>query len=187
MLWSGLIRSNERQIYIGLSGAREFDLGLLGGVLEPLQREAILAQINAVLFAEFVGQVVDDPLVEILTAQEGIAVGRFDLENAVADLENRNVERASAKVIEGELAASLLFESVSKRGCGGLVDDTQYFKTSNPAGVLCCLTLGIVEIGRHRDHRLRHGVAEVGFCRFLHFGENEGADLARAVLLASDF
>src|SRR4030081_4023720 len=141
---SGLIRGNERQIHIGMSRAREFDLGLLGGVHEPLQRKAILAQIDAILFAEFVGKIVDDPLVEILTAEEGIAVGRFDLEHAVADLENRNVERAAAKVIDGDLAAPLFFESVSERGCGGLVDDTQYLKTSNPAGVLCRLTLCIV-------------------------------------------
>jgi hypothetical protein len=30
-------------------------------------------------------------------------------------------------------------------------------------------------------------IAEIGFRRFLHLGENEGADLARAVFLAPDF
>src|SRR3984893_14850868 len=83
-----LIRRDERQIHLGLSGARELDLGLLGGILEPLQSKAILAQIDTILFAEFVSQIIHDPLVEILTAEEGVAVGRFDLEHAVADLEN---------------------------------------------------------------------------------------------------
>ena len=49
------IRGDEGQIDLGLSGAREFDLGFLGGILEPLQRKAILAQVDAILFAEFVG------------------------------------------------------------------------------------------------------------------------------------
>src|SRR5258705_12464194 len=127
MFRPGLIRGNERSISIGLSGARKFDLGLLGRVLQPLQREAILAQVDAILLAEFVSQIVDDPFVEILTAEEGVAVGRFALEHAIADLENRNVEGAAAKVIDGDLAASLLFEPVSERGCGRLVDDSQYF------------------------------------------------------------
>src|SRR5258706_234877 len=136
MLRPVLVRRDEWQIHFGLSGARQFDLGLFGGILEPLQRKAILAQVDAILFAEFVGQVVHDPLVEILTSEEGIAVGRLDFEHAVADLENRNVERATAQIIDGDLAASLLIESVSKRGRGGFVDDAQHFETGNPAGVV---------------------------------------------------
>src|ERR1700686_3513932 len=110
MLWPVLIRRNEGQIDRGLGGARKLDLGLFGGILEPLQREAILAQVDAVLLAKFVSQIVHDPLVEILTAQKRIAVGRFDLEHPVADLENRNVESAPSEVIEGDLAASLLVQ-----------------------------------------------------------------------------
>jgi NAD-specific glutamate dehydrogenase len=159
-----LVRRNERQINIGLGSGREFDFSLFGGVLEPLQSKAILAQTDSVLLAEFICQIVDDPLVEILAAEEGIAVGRLDLEHAVADLENRDVECPAAR----------------RR----LVDDAQYFKAGSPAGVFGRLTLGIVEIGRNGDHRLGHGIAEIRFRRFLHLSENEGADLARAVLFA---
>jgi hypothetical protein len=186
MLRPVLIRGNERQIDVGLGGARELDLCLLGRILEPLQRKAVLAQVDAILLAEFVGQIVDDPLVEIFAAEERVAVRRFDLEDAVAYLEYRNVERASAKVVDGDLAATLLFEPVGERGGGGLVDDAQHLEAGDPPGVLCRLTLGFVEIGRHGDHRLRHGAAEIGFRRFLHLGEDEGADLAWAVFLAPD-
>jgi hypothetical protein len=179
-----LVRRNERQINIGLGSGREFDFSLFGGVLEPLQSKAILAQTDSVLLAEFICQIVDDPLVEILAAEEGIAVGRLDLEHAVADLENRDVECPAAKIVDGDLAASLLFQSISKRGRRRLVDDAQYFNAGNPAGVFGRLTLGIVEIGRNGDHRLGHGIAEIRFRRFLHLSENEGADLARAVLFA---
>src|SRR3984885_7167978 len=114
MLRPVLIRRNEGQIDLGLGGAREFDLCLFGGILEPLQREAILAQVDAVLLAEFVSQIVHDPLVEILSAEESIAVGRFDLEYSVADFKNRNVEGAATEVIDGDLAASLLVQPVSE-------------------------------------------------------------------------
>src|ERR1700676_3519799 len=108
MLRPVLIRRDEGQIDLGLGGARKFDLGLFGGILEPLQREAILAQVDAVLLAEFVSQMVHDPLVEILSAEESIAVGRFYLEYPVADLKNRNVEGAAAEIIDAVFAAPLL-------------------------------------------------------------------------------
>src|ERR1700733_4250890 len=110
MLRPVLIRRDEGQIDLGLGSAREFDLGLFSGILEPLQREAILAQVDAVLLAEFVSQIVHDPLVEILTAEESIAVCRFELEHPVADLKNRNVEGAATEIIDRDLAASLLVQ-----------------------------------------------------------------------------
>ena len=47
MLGPALVGGDKGQVDLGLGGAREFDLGLLGRVLEPLQREAILAQVDA--------------------------------------------------------------------------------------------------------------------------------------------
>jgi len=125
--------------------------------LQPLQRQAVLAQIDAGLLAEFVSQIVDDALVEVLATEEGVAVGRFDFEHAVADLENGNVEGASAKVIDRDLAASLLVEAISKRGCGGFIDDPQHLETGNPACILCRLALGVVEIGWYGNDRLGYG------------------------------
>ena len=49
---------------------------------------------------ELVRQVVDDARVEVLAAQEGVAVGRLHLEDAVADLEDRDVEGAAAEVVD---------------------------------------------------------------------------------------
>jgi hypothetical protein len=181
-----LICGNERQIDVGLGGAGKFDLGLFGGILESLQRQPVLAQIDALFLAEFVGQIIHDPLVEILTAEEGVAVGRLDLEHTVADLENRDVEGAAAEIVDRDLAAALLVQPVGEGGRGRLVDDAQHFKPGDAAGILGRLALRVVEIGRHGDHGLRHLAAEIGFRGLLHLGEDEGADLARAVFLALD-
>ena len=40
------------------------------------------------------------------------------------------------------------------------------------------------EVGRNGDHRLGDRAAKKGFRRILHFLQNEGADLARAIVLA---
>ena len=107
------------------------------------------------LLAELVRQIVDDALVEILAAEEGVAVGRLDLEHAVADLQHGDVEGAAAEIVDRDLAAALLFQPVGERGRGRLVDDAQHLEAGDPAGVLRRLALGVVEIGRHRDDRLR--------------------------------
>ena len=184
MLRPVLVGGDEGQIDVGLRGAGELDLRLLGRVLQALQRKAILAQVDALLLAEFVGQVVDDALVEVLAAEEGVAVGRLDLEHAVADLEDRDVEGAAAEIVDGDLAGALLLQAVGQRGRGRLVDDAQHVQAGDLAGILGGLALGVVEIGRHGDDGLGDLAAEIGLGRLLHLREDEGADLARAVFLA---
>ena len=96
--------------------------------LQALQRHAIVAQVDALLLLELVGQVVDDALVEVLTAEEGVAVGRLHLEDAVADLEDRDVERAAAEVEDGDLLVLLLVETVGERCRRRLVDDAEHVR-----------------------------------------------------------
>src|SRR3546814_5432250 len=80
--------------------------------------QPVLAQVDAGILAELVGQVVDDPLVEVLAAEEGVAVGRLDLEHAVADLQHRDVEGAAAEVVDHDGAGLLLVEAIGQRRRG---------------------------------------------------------------------
>jgi hypothetical protein len=98
VLGPGGVGRDEGQVDLGLHGGGQLDLGLLGALLQALQGQLVVAQVDALLLLEFRGQVVEDPLVEVLAAQEGVAVGRLDLEDAVADLEDRDVEGAAAQV-----------------------------------------------------------------------------------------
>ena len=117
-------RDDEGQVDLGLAHARELALGLLGGVLQALQRHAVLAQIDVVLLLEALHEPVDDPRVEVLAAEEGVARGGDDLEDAVrADLEDRDVERAAAEVVDGDGLLDVLAEAVRERGRRRLVDD----------------------------------------------------------------
>ena len=49
---------------------------LLRGLAEALQRHAVFAEVNAVGFGELFGQEIDDDAVEVLSAEEGVAVER---------------------------------------------------------------------------------------------------------------
>ena len=68
-------------------------------------------------------QPVDDARVEVLAAEERVAGGGDDLEHAVADLEDRDVERAAAEVVDRDRLLDVLAEAVGERGRGRLVDD----------------------------------------------------------------
>jgi len=179
------------QVDVGLRAVGELDLGLLGGFLEALQREHVLGQVDALVLPELGDDVVDDALVEVLAAEEGVAVGRQHLELLLAvdvgNLDDRDVEGAAAEVEDGDLAVALavLVEAEGERGGGRLVDDALDVEAGDAAGVLGRLALAVVEVGRHRDHGLGHFLAEVVLGGFLHLAQDLGADLRRRDLLAA--
>jgi hypothetical protein len=96
----------------------------------------------------------------------GVAGGREDLEDAVVDGQERDIEGTTAEVVDNDaLLAALLVEAVRDSGGCRLVDDTEDVETSDDTGILGRLTLSVVEVctddrsvqesqGRHRDtHR----------------------------------
>ena len=123
MLGSGTVRGNERQVDLGLDGSGELDLGALRGFLEPLQRHLVGRQVDALVFLELLDHPLDDALVEVVAAEMGVTARRKNLDDAVTDLQNGNVERAAAEVEHRDGLLFLLVEAVGQSRCGGLVDD----------------------------------------------------------------
>ena len=135
-------------------------------------------------FLNSAARVLDEAHVEVLAAEEGVAVRRLHLEHAVADLEDRDVEGAAAEVVDRDRAGLLLVEAVGERRRRRLVDDAQHLEAGDLAGVLGGLALGVVEIGRDRDDGLRHRLAEIGLGGLLHLLQDEGGDLRGRIVLA---
>ncbi len=132
---------------------------------------------------------VDDAHVEVLATQEGIPVGGQHLELMLAldlgDLDDGDVEGAAAQVIDGDLlVAPLLVHAVGEGGGGGLVDDALDVEAGDAAGILGGLTLGVVEVGGHRDDGLAYRLTQVVLRRLLHLLQDLGRDLGRGHLLA---
>jgi len=115
-----------------------------------------------------------------------VAVRREHLEAVVADSKDRDVERAAAQVVHGDLLVLLAVEAVGKRGGRGFIDDAQHFKARNAARVFRGLPLCVVEIRGHGDHRLFDLRAEVRFRGLTHLLQNHGGDFRRPAGLAHD-
>ena len=85
-----------------------------------------------------------------------VAVGGEHLEHAVLDLEDRDVERPSAKVVHRDDAAVAPVETVGQRRRRRLVHDAKHLEPGETTGVARRGSLRVVEVGRHRDDGAIH-------------------------------
>jgi hypothetical protein len=88
---------------------------------------------------ELLREVVDEPVVKVLTAQVGVTGG--DLTSMVR--RDTLIEGSSSEIEDEDvtLAHDLLVETVGDGGSGRLVDDSQDIHAGDGAGVLGGLTL----------------------------------------------
>ena len=164
---------------------RQLDLRLLCSLVEALERHLVGAQVDALILLELGRHPVDDRLVEVVAAEVVVAVRRLHLEDAVAELEHRHVERAAAEVEdEDRLVGAFLVETVGQRGRGGLVDDPDDVEAGDLAGVLRRLALRVVEVGGHGDDDVRDRLAEERLGVRLQLLQDHRADLRRGELPA---
>src|SRR5580693_1561958 len=135
-----------------------------------------------VLQNEFVHESLEQ-IVDVVAAKVGVAVRREHLiDIAIASgnkLEDGDIKRAAAKIINRDFAALLFVQAVSKSGCRRLIDEAEDFKTSNFTGVLGGLALGIVEIRGHGNDGAVDGLAEKSFRPVFQFAKDEGGDFRR--------
>ena len=122
-------------------------------------------------------QALDDPVVEVLAAQIGVAAGGHHVEDTLGHLQDADVQRAAPQVEDGDLPTHLLPEAVGQGGGGGLVEDPQHVQAGDAAGVLGGLSLPVVEVGGDGDHCLGDRPAQVRLGIELQLPENRGGHL----------
>ena len=183
VLRAGGVGGDERQVDVDGLRRGERDFGFLGFFLEALERHRVFAEIDAVFFFEGFHEPTDEGFVPVVAAEVGVAIGGFDFENAVADLEHGDVKGTAAQIEHGNFFVLLFIQAVGQRGGGGLVDDAEHVETGDLAGVFGSLALGVVEIRGDGDDGLRDFLAEIGFGIGLEFTEDERRDLLGRELL----
>ena len=152
-----------------------------------MEGHPILPKIDALILLELIDQPVHDALVEVVAAEIGVAVGRLDLEDAVADLKDGDVERTATQVIDDNPFVLFLVQTVGEgRGCR-FVDDSEDVQACDLARILGGLALAIVEVGRDGDDRFGDFLAEIVLRGLPHLLQNHGGDFRRAVALAAQF
>ena len=186
VLRAGCIRRDERQIDVGGSDAGELNLRLLGRLLQSLHRHLVGAQVNAALALEGVGNPVHDACIEVIAAETVVARGGQHLEDAVRDLEDRDIERTAAEVKDHDLLLGFLIHAVCQCGRGRLVDDTLDVQARDLARVLGCLALCVREVRGDGDDRLCDLRAEISLGVRLQLLQDHRRDFLWRVLLAVD-
>src|SRR5260221_3265567 len=89
VLRAGGVGRHVRQVDLGRHRRGQLDLRLLGGFLQTLERLRVLREVDPLVLLELGQQPLDDLLVEVVATEVRVAVGRLDLEDAVAQPENR--------------------------------------------------------------------------------------------------
>jgi hypothetical protein len=111
-----------------------------------------------------------------------VAIGGFDLENALADLEDGDIEGSAAEVEYGDLLLFFLIEPIGQGGRRRFVDDAKHIETGDLSSILGGLTLAVVEIGRNRNDRIGDGFAQVLFGGGFEVGQDKRGNFGWAVL-----
>ncbi|ADI04037.1 putative NAD-specific glutamate dehydrogenase [Streptomyces bingchenggensis BCW-1] len=177
-------RRDVGQVDGGLGRGGQLDLRLLRRFAQPLQRHLVLGQVDPVPALEPGDEVVDDPLVPVVAAEVGVAVGGLDLDDPLADLQQRDIEGAAAEVEDQDGLVVLLVQAIRQGGGRRLVDDPQYLQAGDLARLLGGGALGVVEVRRDGDHRVRDVLAEVALRVTLELLQHTRGDLLRGVALA---
>ena len=103
------------------------------------------------VFLNSVTSHVDDLVVPVVATELGVARGGLDLEDALADVEDGDVEGPAAEVEDEDgLVGVLLVEAVGQRGGRRLVDDAEHLEPGDRPGLLGGRPLRVVEVRRAR-------------------------------------
>src|SRR5690606_30139431 len=193
VLGTGGVRRDVWQVDLGLLRRGQFDLGFLGRFLQALQCQHVFGKIDTAFFLELANDVIDDALIEVFAAQEGVAIGgeHFELLFAIdiGDFDDGDVEGTATQIVDGDFAIALfgLVHAEGQRGSRRLVDDALDVQSGDTAGVFRGLALAVVEIGGNGNDGLGDFFTQVVFRGLLHFAQHIGRHLGRRQLLALRF
>lgn len=172
----------------GLSGGRESALCALAGGAETTKGTSVGSQVLLMFPFEFVYEVVDKTVVEVLTTQVSVTSGGLDLEDTLLNGKERNIEGSSSEIEDEDVALTLLLlvKTVGNGSGGRLVDDTEDVKTGDETSILGGLALRVVEVGGDSNNGVVNGATKVRLGSLPHLGEDHRGDFlgCESLLLA---
>ena len=101
----------------------------------------------------------------------GITIGRqyFELRHSIDlyELEDRDIERTSTEVVDGDLLVFFLIFPVGKSRCSRLIDDTLDVESCDLSCIDRCLSLRVIEVGWNSDDGFGDFLSEKFLCIIL--------------------
>ena len=110
------VHSDEREVDLGLRGRGKLNFGLPSRLPNTLYCHGVAGEIETGVFLEPCEDVFDKGNVEIFAAKVGVAVGRLDLKNATLQLEDGDIERSTAQIVDSHNVFSRLVHTARKGG-----------------------------------------------------------------------
>lgn len=97
-----------------------------------------------------------------------VTVCCYYFKDTIINCQQRDIKCSSSKIKHQDIFLSFfLVQSISNCSSSGLIDDSHHIETSNGSGILCGLTLSIVEVSRYCDNSVCNLLAKVSFSNFL--------------------
>merc|ERR1719228_268458 len=159
---------------MNLVSSRKSPLSLLDLSSQLLDSTNILAEILSLLFLVQLDEMLHHSLVKVLSSEMSVSIGGRNLESTTAEIEDENV-----------LLSFLLVHTISNGSCCRFVDDPHNVKTSDDTGILCSLSLGVVEVSWYSHNGVGNLLTKVSLCSFLHLGEDHSRDFLSCESLLS--
>src|SRR5712692_4028470 len=139
---------------------RQFMLGSNHRLAHRLKNLGIPAERLSSARFDFSEDQCDYAIVEIVPPQMSVAVCREHLKYSFFEFQDRNIESASAQIINRDNRLFAFVDAVSQRSSGRFVHDAQHFETSEMTRVFRRLSLGVVEVSGDRDKGLSYFLPE---------------------------
>src|SRR5580704_8624894 len=170
-------RQIDIELHRGLGGKR--NLGLDHGLADARYRFAVRPHVESEVAANVVERDCDQQIVDIVSAEMRVAVSGNHFENAVLKLENRDIERAAAQIVNDDDAVLVLVQTVGERCGGRFVHQSQNIQSGDAAGVFRGLPLRVIEVCGDGDDRLGYWRPEKALGIALQLAQDEGGDFRR--------
>jgi hypothetical protein len=177
--WYFFHRANRHRASLRLR--RKSDLGLNHGLADARHRFAAAPNVEPEVAANVVERDRDQQIVDVVSAEMGVAVGGDDLENAVVQLENRDVERAAAQIVNHHDAVLLFVQAVGERCRRRFVHQPQNIQPGDASGIFRRLALRVVEVCGDGDDGLSYGRSEKTLGVALQLAQHQRRNLRRRV------
>ena len=164
---------------------RESFLGFLHGVEQSRPGVRRLAEIDRVLLAECIADMIKQELIEVVAAELGIAVAGEDLHDALLDLCHGDIEGPASQVIDEKSFSVPRMRVVRQDGCRRFVDDANDVQPGKLTRLASGLALAVVEEGGHGDHGPGDRIPQRLFGSILERPQDDRRDFLGAVFLVA--
>ena len=137
-----------------LAGTGECALGSFAGRSQTPNCSLVVWDVFLVFSFEFLNEVGDHTIVEVLSSKMGVSGCRLHLENSIFNGQDRHIEGTTTEIENQNvsLSSDFLVETVGDGSGCGFVDDSQDVETGDGSCILRGLSLGIVEVSWDCDN-----------------------------------